>query len=294
MEIRWIEAFITVAEELHFGRAADRMHMAQSPLSQTIKKLERHLGAVLFERNTRSVALTSAGHAFLPHAKRVVREIDLAHRATRSLEGEVYGRVTIGFSGALNHRTLPPLTRALRARYPRIDLRLVDRVVTHDAMQLLHQGRIDLAFVGMPLAEDGMEVRAISEEAFGAVLPTDHPLAGEESIDLADLAGEDFIMLPPQAVSRELVVSACLDAGFRPRQGQEVVDPYLILSFVAAGLGVSLAPSCLSLIMPEGSVFRPLRGKAPRLRSGIAWNPEHPTEGLRALLSVADDVLPTP
>src|SRR3954468_19079204 len=101
MEIRWIQAFVAVAEELHFGRAAVRLQMAQSPLSQTIRKLERDLGTPLFERSTRSVSLTAAGQAFLPHARAVLEEVETARRATRASAGGVYGRVVIGFSGVL-------------------------------------------------------------------------------------------------------------------------------------------------------------------------------------------------
>src|SRR5919107_4923427 len=134
MEIRWIEAFIAVAEELHFGRAAARLQMAQSPLSQTIRKLERDLRTPLFERSTRSVSLTAAGQAFLPHARKVMEEVETARRATHASTGGVYGRVAMGFSGVLNHLSLPPLTRAVRERFPDIALDLVGRVMTRDAV----------------------------------------------------------------------------------------------------------------------------------------------------------------
>lgn len=106
VEIRSLEAFIAFAEELHFGRAARRIHMAQSPLSQVIRKLEREIGTSLFDRGNRTVALTAAGHALLPHARKVVEEVDLGKRATVASSGELYGTVAIGFSGVLNHQTL--------------------------------------------------------------------------------------------------------------------------------------------------------------------------------------------
>src|SRR6476620_7211752 len=120
VEIRQLEAFVAVAEELHFGRADAGLHLTQSPLSQTVRKLERALGVTLFDRSTRSVALTPAGAALLPHAHRVFEELELGRQATRAVSGAVYGTITIGFSGALNLRTLPPLTRAVRRRYPQI------------------------------------------------------------------------------------------------------------------------------------------------------------------------------
>ena len=150
MEIRWLHAFVAVAEELHFGRAASRLQMAQSPLSQTIRKLEKDIGVQLFERSTRSVALTAEGHTFLPHAYRVLEDVETARHAARASAGDVYGRVTIGFAGVLNHRALPPLTRAVRQRYPNIELTLLGRVMTRDAISQLESGALDLAFVGLP------------------------------------------------------------------------------------------------------------------------------------------------
>ena len=151
MEIRQLEAFVAVAEELHFGRAAARLRLAQSPLSQTIRKLERELGATLFDRSTRSVALTPAGEALLPHAHRVFEELELGRQATRAASGVFYGTVSIGFSGAPNHRTLPPLTRAVRHRYPDVTLKLVGRVMTRDGVAQVERGALDLAFVALPL-----------------------------------------------------------------------------------------------------------------------------------------------
>ena len=144
MELRQIEAFLAVAEELHFGRAAHRLRMAQSPLSQTIKKLEKSLGTDLFERNTRAVSLTTAGFAFLPHARKILEELDLARRAATADSGDFYGRLSIGFSGALNHRTLPPLTRALRHRYPHLDSDPHGGLLTQDALDQLRNGSLDL------------------------------------------------------------------------------------------------------------------------------------------------------
>lgn len=293
MEIRWIEAFLAVAEELHFGRAAQRLHMAQSPLSQTIKKLERDVGTPLFERTTRAVTLTSAGHAFLPHARRIVGEVDLAMRATSAGTDEVYGRVRLGFSGALNHLTLPPLTRALRTRHPHVALQLVDRVTTEDAVGLIEHGSLDVAFVGLP-APGELPTRVITVEELGAALPPDHRLAGRERVRMSDLADEDWVLMPGQSALRSVILTACHSAGFRPRLAQEVKDPYVVLSLVAAGLGVSLAPTCVRPIMPADAVWVPLESPAPELHSALLWDPDRTTAAVRALLDVADAVLPDP
>ena len=296
MELRWIEAFIAVAEELHFGRAAERLHIAQSPLSQTIRKLERELGTPLFDRSTRVVTLSAAGQGFMTHARRVMEEVDLAKRATRAGTGDVYGNVSIGFSGALNQLTLPPLTRAVRSRFPNIAFSLAGRTATHDAVQRLRNGTLDLAFVGLPVNSDDVATRTIAIEDLGMVIPTDHPLAGEKTVHLADFADDDFVSMPstPGSVLREQMVSACIEAGFRPRVVQEVSDPYVVLSFVAAGVGVSMAPTCLRSILPAGCLYLPVSGQAPTLHTGLSWRSDDQSPALRAVLEVAAEVLPSP
>ena len=297
MEIRWLEAFVAVAEELHFGRAANRLQMAQSPLSQTIRRLERELGVTLFDRSTRSVALTPAGEALLPHAHRVFEELELARQATRAVSGVFYGTVSIGFSGALNHRTLPPLTRAVRQRYPEVALKLVGRVMTRDGVAQIEQGALDLAFVSLPLDPSPLvRTRLVGREPLGIALPVDHPLATEAEVDLVDLAADGFITTPAALGSglQETGLRACVDAGFRPRVVQEITDPFMILTLVAAGVGIALISAEVADIMPSGSVYVPLRGEPVHLNHAIAWSAENPSTVLKAVLSVAEEVLPTP
>lgn len=296
MEIRWLEAFVAVAEELHFGRAATRLRMAQSPLSQTIRKLEKDVGAELFERSTRSVDLTAAGHALLPHAYRILDEVGLARRAPTSAPGNVYGRVSIGFSGALNHLTLPPLARALRQRHPDISLNLVGRVMSGEAVDRLVAGTLDLAFVGLPLNPDAVATRLIARERLGVVLPSDHRLAGREAVDLPELAEEAFIAMPLLSGSslNDSALRACTASGFRPRVAQEVPDPFIMMTLVSAGVGVSIMTEGVAGIVPAGSVFRPLAG-TPRFHDhALAWASGNTSRVLRAVLDVAAEVLPTP
>ena len=296
MELRQIEAFLAVAEELHFGRAAERLRMAQSPLSQTIKKLEKGLGAPLFERNTRSVTLTPAGHSLLPHARRILDEVDLARRAVTAGTGTVYGKLAIGFSGALNHATLPPLTRALRQHYPQLDVSLHGGLLTQEALHQLGNGALDLAFIGLPIDAPSLATRRIATERLGVTLPADHPLAGQATVEVAELAGDPFITMPAAQGStlREVTFAACAAAGFRPRISQEVSDPYTALSLVAGGVGISLMPESIEGIMPAGIVFLPLQGDDVLLFSGLAWNPDAMSPALRAAIQLAEEVLPTP
>lgn len=296
MEIRWLQAFVAVAEELHFGRAAARLQMAQSPLSQTVRKLEKDLGVPLFERNTRSVALTASGHALLPHAYRILENVETARQATQASVGVVYGRIRIGFTGVLNHLSLPPLTRALQQRYPHIELTLVGRIMTRDAVSQLESGALDLAFVGLPVQSTVVSTRLIRREPLGAVLPIDHPLAGEAEIELGDLADDGFITTPFAAGSslQELAMRACLDAGFRPRVVQEITDPYMILLLVSTGVGVALMTSGIAPIAPPGTVFVPLAGEPVYMQHGLGWSLDRVTPAVEAALRVAEDIFPDP
>ncbi|GAA1196127.1 LysR family transcriptional regulator [Prauserella alba] len=296
MEIRWLEAFVAVAEELHFGRAAERLGMAQSPLSQTVRRLERELDTTLFDRSTRSVALTPAGLALLPHVRRAFGELELGTEATRATDGLVHGTVAIGFSGALNHHTLSPLTRAVRHRYPNVTMVLTGRVMTGDGVVQVERGDLDIAFVGLPIDPSPLSTRLVAREPLGAVLPVDHRLAEEKEIDLAELAAEPFVATPVSAGSalQRLTVEACSRADFRPEVVQESTDPFLILTLVSAGVGVALMASSIAAIVPPGAVYVPLRDEPTYMEHAIAWRADNPSLVLSTVLEVAEEVLPSP
>ncbi|MEX5258973.1 LysR family transcriptional regulator [Kocuria sp. CPCC 205263] len=296
MDTRWLEAFLAVAEELHFARAAERLHMGHSPLSQTIRKLEREVGADLFVRSTRSVALTSAGHAFVPHARKVLEDLRSGRAAVRSGGRRVYGDVTIAFSGALNHQTVPPLTRAVRRRHPDIAVRFVDRALSGEALTRLEQGTVDLAFVGLPFSSPSLDHLLITVETNHLIVPSEHRLADRRSVHPAELADEAFVCTPREQGSsmRNALTHGAYAAGFVPVVAQEVLDPYLILPLVAAGVGVAVVPECFSSILPEGVVEIPLEGRYPPLRSAIAWSRDNEAEPLRAVLALAREVFPEP
>ncbi|GAA3032127.1 LysR family transcriptional regulator [Microbacterium dextranolyticum] len=296
MEIRWLEAFVVVAEELHFGRAAQRLHVAQSPLSQTIRRLEASIGADLFERNTRSVSLTPAGRALLPKAYRVIQDLALATDAARTASGAVHGTVRIGFSGAFNHLTLPVLARSIRRELPEIDLQLVSRVRTGDGVAKLRNGTLDLAFVGLPLVADDIDSRLIARTRLGAVVPIDHPLADAPSLVARQLADDDFLSMPVDGSSAmtEALLRCCIAAGFRPRITQEVTDPYIMLTLVAAGLGVTIAAEDLASIMPRGARWIPLDDAPLFMLHGIGWMADEQSSALRAVLRLSEAILPTP
>ncbi|PXY22957.1 LysR family transcriptional regulator [Prauserella muralis] len=296
MELRYLRAFLAVAEELHFGRAARRLRMAQPPLSQQIRQLEKELGVQLFERNTRSVRLTSAGEAFLGPARRVLDDLDLAARAAKAAGRGEYGRVTVGFAGASSHESLPLLTRAVRAAHPGVELVLRGQTYANVALAHVADGSLDLGFVRLPVTQPNVAARVIDEEAMVCALPSDHPLARRAEITIGDLAQEPFVSFPANAGStvRDATVRACAEAGFTPRVVQEAPDSYTILALVAAGVGVTLTLTSCQHIQQTGLVYRPLAGPGVRLQAALAWRTDNPSAALRAVLTIAEQALPSP
>jgi DNA-binding transcriptional LysR family regulator len=296
VELRYLSSFVAVAEELHFGRAAKRLQMAQPPLSQQIRQLEKELGVQLFERSTRSVRLTSAGEAFLKPVRNVLEDLDIATRVAKAAGRGEYGRVTVGFAGASSHATLPRLTRAVRAEHPGIELVMLGQTYANRALAQVADGSLDLGFVRLPADLPGVEHRVIDEEELVCVLPSDHRLARDERIDVRDLAEEPFVSFPAQTGSslRDVTLETCERAGYHPRIVQEAPDSYTILALVAMGVGVTLTLTSCMHIQQTGLVYRPLAGPPVVLQAALAWRTDNPSAALRSVLEVAAEALPPP
>jgi DNA-binding transcriptional LysR family regulator len=296
MELRHLRAFIAVAEELHFGRAADRLHIAQPPLSQQIRQLEAHLGVRLFDRSTRSVRLTSAGEALLDPARRVIEDAAQAERAARAGGRGEYGRVTLAYAGASSRFLLPQLMRAVRADYPNLELVMRGQTYANTTLALIADREIDLGFVRLPFHLPGLKYRPIEEESLLVAVPDDHPLAGETAISLSDLADEPFVSFPRSSGStlRAITHQLGLANGFSPRVVQEAPDSYTIHSLVAAGVGVTITLSSTTHIRQPGVTYLPILGGSPRFQSALAWHQENDSPALAAVLRVADATLPRP
>ncbi|MDQ0380668.1 LysR family transcriptional regulator [Amycolatopsis thermophila] len=296
MELRYLTSFLAVAEELHFGRAAKRLQMAQPPLSQQIRQLEKELGVQLFERNTRSVRLTSAGESFLEPVRQVMEDLDIATKAARAAGRGEYGRVTVGFAGASSHESLPLLTRAVRAAHPGLELVMRGQTYANVALARVADGSLDLGFVRLPITAPGVEARVIDEEEMICALPSDHPLARLDEVPVEALAEEPFVSFPANAGSsvRDATVRVCVSAGFNPRVVQEAPDSYTILALVAAGVGVTLTVSSCQHIQQTGLAYRRLAGEPVRLQAALAWRRDNPSAALRTVLAIAEQALPTP
>ncbi|UXY25571.1 LysR family transcriptional regulator [Streptomyces sp. HUAS TT20] len=296
MELRHLSGFVAVAEELHFGRAAERLHIAQSPLSQQIRLLERDLGVKLFDRTTRSVRLTAAGQALLEPARHLLAEASAVRRTVQAAHlGEV-GRVTIGFAGASSYSALPLLTRAVTSELPGIELVLEGQAYTGEALGRIADGSLDVGFVALP-ARRGISTRVVKMERLMLALPDSHPLARRAEVTFADLAHEPFVTFPVSRGSavREATVQACHEAGFAPRIVQEAPDSYNLLALVGADVGLAVMVESARAIRLEHVVFRPLAGDdVPVLPIALGWRTGNPSAALKAVLQVAERVLPTP
>jgi DNA-binding transcriptional LysR family regulator len=272
LELRHLRYFVAVAEELHFGRAALRLHLSQPPLSQQIRKLEEILGYTLFVRTSRSVTLTKAGEDFLERARRTLRNVQRDMDETRSIgRGEV-GSLNIGFVGSGMLATLPGIFKAYREAYPRVRLYLHESF-TARVVEGLENGTLDAGILRDGDPTDGLNITTIFSEPYVAVLPATHPRAKQKNISPGMLRDEPFIYYPRSAGARafEKPMTLFEEYGFRPHIAQEASHWLTILSLIGAGLGVSVAPACVARVASREVVCLPLRGVKIVSTIELAW-----------------------
>jgi DNA-binding transcriptional LysR family regulator len=272
VELRHLRYFVAVAEELHFSRAAERLGMAQPPLSRQIQELEAELGFLLFERSRPRVGLTAAGGVLLEHARRVFEAINTGVRDARRTSLGERGRVNVGYPSSLAYSGLTDLLRAFRARFPDVDVGLRE-LPPAAQIEALKVGQIDVGFVRGPVDDAALASEIARRETFVLALPLDHPLVKKKSIALSSLALEPFVFFPRERGPAffDQLVALCREAGFDPRIAHEA-PPLDVLSLVAAGFGVSIVPSSVRESRRADVVLRPLIG-APVSELFIAWRP---------------------
>jgi DNA-binding transcriptional LysR family regulator len=246
IELRHLRYFVAVAEELHFGRAALRLHLAQPPLSQQIRKLEEILGYPLFLRTSRAVKLTSAGEVFLERARRTLRNVQEDMEEARSVGRGEEGFLRVGFIGSAMLTPVPAMLGRYRRLYPKVTLQLHESY-TSLLVQKLLKGELDAAFLRDGGHIPGLERELLFSEPFIVVLPKKHPLAAHKTISAKELRNEPFVFFTPSAgaLAYEKPVSICEAHGFRPHVVQEAPQWLTIMRLVGAGLGVTIAPACV-------------------------------------------------
>jgi DNA-binding transcriptional LysR family regulator len=286
MELRHLRYFVAVAETCHFGRAAERLHMAQPALSQAIRQLESQLGAALFTRTTRHVALTPAGEYLLDEARRILGSLETAGAGVQRIAAGRRGLVRVGFTGAAVFSQLPRVARTLEHELPEVALEVEADQLTPQLCDGLRDGSIDLAVLRPPATGEGIVVRTIDVEPLVLALPADHRLVGEPEIAVTDLRSEGFVLYSnPDSAVNEAVLRVCREAGFTPRREHVAPGTVVLLALVAAGLGVGLVPASARALPLEGLVFADVVD-AGSIDLALAWR-ERPS----ALVQTVVDAL---
>jgi DNA-binding transcriptional LysR family regulator len=290
-QLSQLRCFVAVAEELHFGRAAERLNMTQPPLSRQVQVLERILGVKLLDRTSRSVTLTHAGAAFVLEARRVLRlAVTATVNARRIAQGDA-GRLAIGFTAASGYSILPKLIQFARAALPNVDLTLRE-MVTHEQVEALIDGRIDIGLLRPPVNRLEFDTTPLTNEPLLAALPSGDTRLGKDLLDLADFDAAPFIMYSTEGSQyfHDMLVSLFRGAGVSPVFVQHMSQIHSILSLVRAGLGAALVPAAAASFHFENVHFRPVRTDPPKpVELVMTWRTTNPNPSLGRFLSLQED-----
>lgn len=291
-ELSQLRCFVVVAEELHFGRAAARLHMTQPPLSRQIQLLEHHVSAQLLERSSRSVRLTSAGRSFLPEARAILRLAESASLAARRVGRGEAGTVTIGFTASSGYRFMPELIAACRKRLPDVELTLKE-MVTMEQIDALASGRLDIALLRPHASIEDFESVRVVREPLVVALPETHPLANGRLPTLMDFDHAPVVMYSPIEARyfHDLVAGTFANAGVHPEYRQYTSQIHSMLALVRAGLGTALVPEAATSLRFDGVAFRSLRkARAARpVELFIAWKRDNDNPARQNVLDTCLD-----
>jgi len=288
MELRHLKYFVAVAEELHFGRAAERVGISQPPFSQQIKSLEEEIGAPLLLRSKRHVELTAAGKVFLLEARKSLAQAEYATQtALRAARGEI-GQLTVGFVSSAIYGEFTSVFHLMRARLPGVVLTLHD-MTSEEQVKAIKEHKLDVGLVRPPVpGAESLSFQIVFREPFVVVLPQNHKLARQKLIDVKDLAQESFLMVP-RALGPgfyDQIIQFCAQSGFAPRVALETSSTQTIVSLIAGGLGISLVPHSLQSLRRTGVVYRPLKPPVPTTELAVMWRPEDSSAALRLFLGI--------
>ena len=291
IELRPLRYFVAVAEEMHFGRAAARLHMTQPPLSQTIQALESQLGTPLFSRTRRSVALTAAGRALLPEAQRLLMQAEsLPALVQRAAAGES-GQLRLAFVSSADYSVLPVALREFRSAYPAVQIDL--REATSDVqLEELAAGNIDLGILIPPVPDKLktiLDYFPVLTEPLVLALPADSKLAtATRKVSLKSCAGLPLIIFPRRLAPalHDQILGCFRDAGLTPSIEQKAIQMQTIVGLVAAGMGIALVPQSVSNLKRPGVEYRALKEASPLVEIGLAWRRDNTSPVLQAFLDL--------
>jgi DNA-binding transcriptional LysR family regulator len=292
VELRHLTYFVAVAEELNFGRAAERLYIAQPPLTRQIRQLEQELGVELFHRTTRRIELTKAGQVYLTEARRVLAQVEEAATLARLASRGEAGQLVVGFEGSSAYDIVPLTVKTFSKRFPRVSL-IVREMTTGEQVKALHAARIGVGFVVPTLFDTGdLIVKTVLREPPIVALPQEHPQTQHLTVNLEDLKDETFIVCPrhQKCGLYDHIISVCRRRGFSPRLTQETDEVQSILGFVAAGLGVALLPASVRHLQRSGVVYRQLQPPIEELELAIAWRRENLSPTIPVFLEIVREI----
>ncbi|QIN79961.1 LysR family transcriptional regulator [Rubrobacter marinus] len=287
MELSHLRYFVAVAEELHFGRAARRMHKTQPALSKQVSRLEKELGIELLHRANRKVRLTDAGRVFFEEACRVLEDVGHATEAARrAAEGEI-GALEVGFFSPAIYGILPEIIKTYRDRFPDVKVTLHEWTSAAQ-VERLREGKIEVGFMRAPVDDEELITEHVFHEPVVAALPENHPLANWDTIPPEKLANEPFIMVPrrKEPSSFDKYVGICQRVGFSPRVVQEVFEIHAIVGLVATGMGVAFVPASIQVFQRPGVVYRALQDQGAQIGTAIVRRNADPPPVLRMFISI--------
>lgn len=292
MELRHLRYFVAVAEELHFGRAAERLGIAQPPLSQQIKSLEEEIGAALFLRTKRHTELTAAGESLLVDARQILlRSEEAVSAARRAARGES-GQLAVGFVNSAVYGELTTIFRLMRQRYPGITLVLQD-LTSEEQVAAVKAHQLDVGLVRPPIADAApLSLRTFYREPFVVAMPRGHRLAKEKLIAMKWLAEESFLQVPRSLGPGfyDQFIRMCSQAGFAPKVVQEAHSTQTIVSLVASGMGIAMVPASMEHFQRTGVVYRPIKPPVPTTELAVMWRSDDKSPALRSFLNIVWEV----
>jgi len=291
-ELRHLRAFVLLAEELHFGHAAERLCMTQPALSRIIRSLEEDIGVELLLRTTRSVELTEAGRVFLSECREVLRLLERGVMRTHSAALGEAGNISVAYTDFAINGPLPRILEAFRREHPgvRVELSYVPTVVQKEEILA---GHIDIGLMVGPFQSKGVNSISVMFDPLVVLLSDGHPLARQEAISLKDLSEEPFVLgsKGSWAAFRHIVFSACREAGFSPNVVQEASTSDGIFGLVSANIGVSLYPGCVRSIQRQGLTIRPLEGGVHQVETLAVWRSDSVSPSVQRFVSTLSNII---
>lgn len=296
MDHHQLKVFLAVAEELHFGKAAQTLHLAQPAVSRAVAQLEKSLGTTLFERSTRRVSLTAAGQQLMVSGQRIMQAVDEAKALVLAAQDGERGQVSIVFAGVSTHRLIASLSRDLKRVHPRISTALYSQNFAQQALDRVLDEEVDIGLGRWDFLPSDVESRTALEEQLVLAVPADHELAGAEGVSFAELSGESFIELSnAQSVLHDRLRRMTHNHGFEPTVVQEAPDTWTALTLVGAGIGCTLTLDSVQNNFHEDDVrFVPVVDETEPILLRMVWLPRNRNPVLHHVLKLAEEIWSLP